>query len=275
MLTGCLSACSSPNSGDHAVNAASPSAPALAAPTPPPSKEALIARAKPFELSTPYEPPPGDPLEHNTSGYAKTMCSAVFITGLDPDVAAESVGYFTGPYSERKKVSKPVVDRDKKEVRISLPNGVVVVARHFGSQGCIALPRGRDDVFFKPVVVARNLPDANATPWPMGDVLSKEPLPAGIDAAKLARAIDAAFDPAESLTSAFVVTHRGRLIGERYMQGISATTPLESWSMGKSVTATLMGLLIRRACTRSSSRRPSPSGSGRAIRVSRFGFRTY
>jgi hypothetical protein len=29
------------------------------------------------------------------------------------------------------------------------------------------------------------------------------------------------------------------------MQGISATTPLESWSMGKSVTATLMGLLIR------------------------------
>jgi CubicO group peptidase (beta-lactamase class C family) len=70
-------------------------------------------------------------------------------------------------------------------------------------------------------------------------------LPAGIDAARLARAIDAAFDPAESLTSAFVVTHRGRLIGERYMQGISETTPLESWSMGKSVTATMMGVLIR------------------------------
>jgi CubicO group peptidase (beta-lactamase class C family) len=29
------------------------------------------------------------------------------------------------------------------------------------------------------------------------------------------------------------------------MQGISATTPLESWSMGKSVTATMMGVLIR------------------------------
>jgi CubicO group peptidase (beta-lactamase class C family) len=70
-------------------------------------------------------------------------------------------------------------------------------------------------------------------------------LPAGIDAARLARAIDAAFDPAESLTSAFVVTQRGRLIGERYMQGISETTPLESWSMGKSVTATMMGVLIR------------------------------
>ena len=210
-----------------------------------PSNEALLARAKTFELDTRYEPPPGDPLEHNTSGYAKTMCSAVFITGLDPDVAAESVGYFTGPYEERKKVGKPVVDREKKEVRITLPNGVVVTARHFGSQGCIALPRGRDTVFFKPVDVPRHLPDAKTTPWPMGDVLPTDPLPAGIDAAKVKRAIDAAFDPPEALTSALVVTHNGRLIGERYMPGISETTPLESWSMGKSVTATLMGILIR------------------------------
>jgi|SRR4051812_15944625 len=223
----------------------SSSAPAPSAPIAPPSNDALNARAKSFELATSYEPPPGDPLEHNTSGFAKTMCSAVFITGLDPDVAAESVGYFTGPYAERKKVGKPVVDRAKKEVRISLPNGVVVVARHFGSQGCIALPRGRNDLFFKPVAVTRNLPDPQTTPWPMGDLLSTAPLPAGIDAAKLQRAIDTAFEPADSLTSAFVVTHRGRLIGERYMPGISSTTPLESWSMGKSVTATLMGLLIR------------------------------
>src|SRR5262249_32689756 len=96
-----------------------PPPPARAAPaarrrTPPPSNEALLARARTFELDTRYEPPPGDPLEHHTSGYAKTMCSAVFITGLDPDVAAESVGYFTGPYEERKKVGKPAIDRQKK-----------------------------------------------------------------------------------------------------------------------------------------------------------------
>jgi CubicO group peptidase (beta-lactamase class C family) len=219
--------------------------PVLPARIPPPSAAALIARAKPLELPTPYEPPPGDPLEHHTSGYAKTMCSAVFITGLDPDVAAESVGYFTGPYAERKKVGKPVVDREKQEIRITLPNGVVVAARRFGSQGCIALPRGRDDVFFKPVPVTPNLPNAQETLWPMGDRLSDEPLPAGIDRAKLTRAIDAAFEPADSLTSAFVVTYKGRLIGERYMNGISTRTPLESWSMGKSVTATMMGVLIQ------------------------------
>jgi hypothetical protein len=43
--------------------------------------DALIARAKSFELDTPYVPPPGDPLEHHTAGFAKIMCSAVYMTG--------------------------------------------------------------------------------------------------------------------------------------------------------------------------------------------------
>jgi CubicO group peptidase (beta-lactamase class C family) len=172
------------------------------------------------------------------------MCSAVFITGLDPDVAAESVGYFTGPYDERKKVGKPIVDRSKKEVRISMPNGVMLVARYFGSQGCITLPAGKDGVFFEPVTVKRQLPDPTMTAWPMGDVLPKGPLPDGLVAAKVKAAIDMAFDPPEALTSALVVTYKGRLIGERYMKGIEPTTPLESWSMGKSVTATMMGVLV-------------------------------
>ena len=72
-----------------------------------PRTEALIARAKALELQTPYVPPPGDPLEHHTAGFAKIMCSAVFITGLDPDFAAENVGYFTSPHAERTKVGSP------------------------------------------------------------------------------------------------------------------------------------------------------------------------
>src|SRR3989442_971033 len=57
------------------------------------ARDALIARAKSFELNTRYVPPPGDPLEHDASGFAKIMCSAVFITGLDPDFAAQNVGF--------------------------------------------------------------------------------------------------------------------------------------------------------------------------------------
>ncbi len=47
------------------------------------------------------------------------------------------------------------------------------------------------------------------------------------------------------MTAAFVVTWKGRLIGEKYAPGITSRTPLESWSMGKSVTATLMGILVK------------------------------
>ena len=173
------------------------------------------------------------------------MCSAVFITGLDPEVAAESVGYFTGPYEERKKVGTPVVDRAKKEVRIALPNGETMVARYFGSQGCIALPQGRDTVFFKPETVAPHLPPAATTPWPMGDAIPTDSIPRSMDPGRIRDAVDAAFEPHESYTSAVVVTYKGRLIAERYMEGITPATPLESWSMGKSVTATLMGILIQ------------------------------
>jgi len=37
------------------------------------SHPTLIARAKALELSTPYVPPPGDPLEHHAAGFAKII----------------------------------------------------------------------------------------------------------------------------------------------------------------------------------------------------------
>jgi CubicO group peptidase (beta-lactamase class C family) len=206
---------------------------------------ALIARAKSFELNTPYVPPPGEALEHHTSGFAKIMCSAVFITGLDPDFAAENVGYFTAPYAERAKVGKPVIDRVKKEVRITLPSGVVRTAKYLGSQGCVTLPVGQTTVSFTPVARTSRLPDAATQAWPMGDRLPSEPLPAQIDANKLTEAVAAAFEPANGMTAAFVVTWRGRLIAERYGSGAAKDTRLEGWSMGKSLTATLLGILIK------------------------------
>lgn len=209
------------------------------------ARDTLIARAKSFELDTRYVPPPGDPLAHHTSGFAKTMCSAVFITGLDPDFAAENVGFFTGPHAERAKVAKPVIDRANRAVRITMPNGVTRTAKQLGSQGCVTLPLGESSVHFTPVTVRSRLPDAATQPWPMGDLLPTSPLPPEVDAARVRQAVDAAFDPPTGLTAAFVVTWRGRLIGERYGPGITATTPLESWSMGKSLTATLMGILIK------------------------------
>jgi CubicO group peptidase (beta-lactamase class C family) len=207
-------------------------------------RAALIARGKSLELPGKWEPPPGDALEYHTAGFAKTLCSAVFLTGLDPADAAANVGFFTGPLQYRHFVVDTVVDPAREEVRLKLPSGVVRVARRFKSQGCIALPVGQDSVFFAPEWVTPNLPNPATTPWPMGDVLPKAPWPAEIDSAAFAAAMDTAFGPREAMTEAVVVTYQGRILGERYGKGITIHTPLESWSMGKSITGTLMGRLI-------------------------------
>jgi CubicO group peptidase (beta-lactamase class C family) len=226
------------------------------------SREALIARAKSLELDTPYVPPPGDPLEHQASGFAKIMCSAVFITKLDPDFAAENVGYFTSFYAERAKLGKPVIDRAAKLVHVTLPKGVTFTAKYLGSQGCVTLPIGQNSVNFKPVEVKSQLPDASTQPWPMGDVLPDSSLPPEVNALKLKQAMDAAFQPAAEMTAAFVVTWKGRLIAERYEERIAARTPLESWSMGKSVTATLIGILIQQGVYKLSQPAPIPEWQG-------------
>ena len=205
----------------------------------------LLARAAAVELDTPYVAPPGDALSHHTSGFAKTLCSAVFVTGLDPEFAAANVGFFSGPYAYRRHVIQRVVDRERQRVHLTLPDGVVRTAKRNGDHGCVTLPVGRDDVDFDPIGIHASLPDPSTTPWPLGDLLPGGPLAAGIDAGKVRRAVDTAFEPAEALTAAVVITHQGRIIGERYGPGISMHTPLESWSMGKSVTATLMGVLIQ------------------------------
>ena len=127
-------------------------------------RDALVARAKSFELDTEYVPPPGDPLEHHTSGFAKILCSAVFITGLDPDFAAENIGYFSSPYDERAKVTERVVDRDNKAIHLTLPSGVTRTAKYIGDQGCVTLPIGEDSVHFTPVDVTSTLPDPSTTP---------------------------------------------------------------------------------------------------------------
>ncbi len=210
------------------------------------ARDALLTRAAALELDTAYVPPPGDPLAHHASGYAKILCSAVFLTGLDSDFAAESIGYFTAPYEVRGSLRDGEIDRQAKAVHITLPDGTVRTAKVFGDQGCVTVPIGEDDVYFEPSRVEPRLPDPAITPWPLGDVVDVEPLPPELDSDRVAAATRAAFEPVSGMTAAFVVTWRGKIIAERYRDGIDLHTPLESWSMGKSLTATLMGLLIER-----------------------------
>ena len=105
--------------------------------------------------------------------------------------------------------------------------------------------RGKDSVSFKPVMLKSSLPDASKQAWPMGDVLPNDPLPSGLDAAKL----KAGRGRGVRSTGGGNGRLRGDMEGPAHCRAIRtgdhAADAAREWSMGKSVTATLMGVLIQ------------------------------
>jgi len=85
-------------------------------------------------------------------------------------------------------------------------------------------------------------------PWPTDRWPEAKPGPA-VDRAGLRQAIDALFEPVGragvSDTRALVIVQDGAIVTERYAQGFSRETRFHSWSMAKSVTQALAGILVR------------------------------
>jgi CubicO group peptidase (beta-lactamase class C family) len=202
------------------------------------------AAPAPQQRGETYAPDENTPPELGIAGWAKVLCSAVFVSGRDPDEAFKNSGFFLTAEKDRPHVTFKV-DRERKEVYTTFKGSVTRKAKFYGDQGCVIHPQDQDRVFFKPVPVKTTLPDAASQPWPMGDQLPNSPLPSEVNKAKLDAAIDAAFADPNALTAAFVVVYKGQIIGERYMPGITKDTQLESWSMGKSLAATLFSLLVK------------------------------
>ena len=237
LLLALAGGCATPSRDAYVPPVASP-------PKEPLDREARVARAKALEFDTKYVAPPGDPMSHHAAELARVVCAAVFISGLDAEFVVANAGAIP-PFAVRKDLGKPVVHTDSKTVDVSTPQGVVRHAQFVGArQGCVVAAESGAPLHFAPREPATSLATAASSPWPAGDVLPQEPLPAQIDAAKLKQAVDAAFEPAGALTSAYVVTWRGRIIAERYAPGITRETPLEGWAMGKTVVAILMGTLV-------------------------------
>jgi len=188
--------------------------------------------------------PSGTPLTLAAAGYAKILCSALFVSGRDEAEARQNSAFFLTPEPERPHVTT-VVDRERRVVHVTLRGVVTRSAGFYGDQGCVIHPEGTESVFFAPTPVKTTLPDAKGQPWPMGDAVADAPWPAGLDKAAVDAGVDLAFSNPEALTAGMIVLHKGRIVAERYALGATADTQLESWSMGKSLTAALVGLLIQ------------------------------
>ena len=91
-------------------------------------------------------------------------------------------------------------------------------------------------------------------PQPAGVAFPTESWPeaapgAGVDAPRLAAAFESAFSAkgrgGVADTRALVVVHHGAIVAERYAPGFGPQSRFQSWSMAKSITQALIGILVR------------------------------
>ena len=204
------------------------------------------------------------PFELGIAGSAKILCSALFVSGRDLDEAVENgafnVELITAEQARR--VTRIEVDSAGRAVSLTTDEGLTRRARYYGDQGCVILPRGRADVFFEPVRVGTELPPPGRTDWPMGDRLSDPNSVTPTLRQALDQAGDIAFESPETETVAFLVVHDGELVYERYADEVTPDMPLESWSMGKSIMATLIGVMIQQGDFRLFDPAPVPGVAG-------------
>ncbi len=95
----------------------------------------------------------------------------------------------------------------------------------------------------KQKIIQKVLPENPDTiPWPYGDMLPAE-TPGNINISKLGKAIDAAFEKGN--TRAVVVCYDTSFLLEKYKKGFDKNTRFLGWSMSKSVTSALIGILVK------------------------------
>jgi CubicO group peptidase (beta-lactamase class C family) len=180
------------------------------------------------------------------AGYkAKILSSGVFISGRP----AEAVLKEDAAIHPLLNFIQAKVDTDKKEVTASclglFKNRAIFVDK-LGTVLLDGVPE--ETVRAWPGSVPDPLPaDPQAVDWPTGDRKSDEALPPNIDKKSLDEAVDKTFaetDPKRPVrTRAVIVVYNDRIIAEKYAAGITRDMPLIGWSMSKSVTSALVGIL--------------------------------
>jgi len=174
-----------------------------------------------------------------TGFVANILCTETFVTGLDPDKTfAETTDAMPG-VALLTWAMEFQVDRTRKDVTVTLfgvgrshavyRNGAGCYLDHGSSAAEIVLSAEDQAPALLPEI-AGSAPVEPASP-------------------QLAAALDRAFaepeQPPFRHTRAVVVVKDGRIIAERYADGIGIDTPLLGFSATKSVTSALTGILVR------------------------------
>ena len=176
------------------------------------------------------------------NGYAaKKMCSCTFIAERSQEsIQSEDLG--VSPLS----LTRTNINMLSKSVTSSIFGLSPRTAVYRNDVGCI-LVDGIDDhkidlSIKRPVV-------SPVSKWPQGSNLLYDSIPLEVNMSKLNQAVASAFDKSLGMdtlkTRAVVVVYKNQLIAEKYANGYDANTELLGWSMAKSITSTLIGIMAK------------------------------
>jgi CubicO group peptidase (beta-lactamase class C family) len=171
----------------------------------------------------------GHAVSVSTAMSAKLACSAKYITGLNETQVIEDLS----SYSPAVKVVELKYNNAEKNVTASLFGMAESKAQYRAATGCSLVMTNNnqlDQVVAKSVTVTQSV-------WPTGNF--NYDIDPGMQV-ELDRILNK--DNDDGLNSrAMLVVKDGDIIAESYGENIRKTTPLLGWSMGKSLTAIMLG----------------------------------
>ncbi len=177
------------------------------------------------------------------AGYkAAIYCAGIFNAGRSP--AQIDADELRGIYSEYDRIVPSLtatVDRSSASVTVpfdaTLPPRRAVWSK---GRGCTTLPIGSRQAPAQAGKAAPSIAGADPRPWPMGDA-GIAPRPSAAMTGIVENAFRDAYG-AGSKTVGVLVIKDGRVLAERYGSGFGPFVSNRTWSVGKSIAGTMIGL---------------------------------
>ncbi|NNF20469.1 MAG: hypothetical protein HKN67_00900, partial [Saprospiraceae bacterium] len=173
---------------------------------------------------------------------AKKSCSCIYISKRPlSSVKEQDLSFF--PLN----ILKLRNDSKRKKVVSSFFGLFKAKAQYKEGLGC-SIIHGKDDYgirFITERPTAKYLSDS--LPWPYGKSEVKHSL-TGVGFNQLEKGFNMAFDKEgewKKKTRALLVVHKDSLVMEQYSEGFDKNTPILGWSMTKSITNALIGILVK------------------------------
>jgi len=138
------------------------------------------------------------------------------------------------------KLASDVVDVDKKTATASVFGLLSRKAIHRKGTGSVLITTDFDKN--KPVLIPKRSKPNNTTPFPYGNADQKDTVFSNINYKNLTNIVTDAFADGKK-TRAVLVIYKNQIIAEKYADGFDKNSKILGWSMTKSITATIYGIL--------------------------------